>query len=153
VFEPVAEAICSVFLPAMLQATEAECQRELTTVSVRKAGQGLPDPIQLPSRTPRIFSISETFKRLKRQTATGRDKCTLLIKKTLLGIIDDIHNPAVGILLMSMRFIENDLIAKKWLYFVYFFASFVLLVYFVSLVSTQLSTLSTLSSSVVFKTQ
>jgi hypothetical protein len=29
--------------------------------------------------TPGIFSILETFKRHKRQTATERDKCTLLI--------------------------------------------------------------------------
>jgi hypothetical protein len=40
-FEPVEEAIRSV-----LQATEAECQRELTTVSVCKASLGLPDPTQ-----------------------------------------------------------------------------------------------------------
>jgi hypothetical protein len=46
-FEPVKEAIRSVFLLALLQATEAECQRELMTVSIRKAGLGLPDPIQL----------------------------------------------------------------------------------------------------------
>jgi hypothetical protein len=69
--------------------------------------------------TPGIFSILETFKRHKRQTATERDKCTLLIEKPLLGIIADIHNPAVGILLMLIRSIENDLIAKKWSYFVF----------------------------------
>jgi hypothetical protein len=46
-FEPVEEAIRSVFLPALLQAAEAECQRKLTTISIRKAGLGLPDPTQL----------------------------------------------------------------------------------------------------------
>jgi hypothetical protein len=55
-FEPVKEAIRLVFLPALLQATEAECQRELTTVSVRKAGQGLPDPTQL---APGVRSLRE----------------------------------------------------------------------------------------------
>ena len=55
-FEPVEEAIRSVFLPALLQATEAECQRELTTVSVRKAGLGLPDPTQ---SAPGCFAASE----------------------------------------------------------------------------------------------
>jgi hypothetical protein len=60
----------------------------------------------------------------------------LLIKKPLLGIIADIHNPAIGILLMLIRSIENDLIAKNG-HTLYFFVSFVLFVYFVSLVSTQ----------------
>ncbi len=36
----------STFLPALLVATEAECQRELTTLSVRQAGLGLPDPLK-----------------------------------------------------------------------------------------------------------
>jgi ABC-type amino acid transport system permease subunit len=71
--------------------------------------------------TPGVFSISETLKRHKRQTATGRDKCTLMISKPLLGIIADIHNTAVGILLMLIRFIENDLIAKKRSYFIHIF--------------------------------
>jgi hypothetical protein len=56
-FEPVEEAIRSVFLPALLQATEAECQRKLTTVSVRKAGLGLPDPTQ---SAPGCFAASKT---------------------------------------------------------------------------------------------
>jgi hypothetical protein len=43
-FEPVEEAIRMVFLPALLQATEEECQRELTSLSVCQAGLGLPDP-------------------------------------------------------------------------------------------------------------
>jgi hypothetical protein len=47
------------------------------------------------SGTPGIFSIWETFKRHKRQTATGRDKCTLLIKKSLLGVIAHIHNDGI----------------------------------------------------------
>ncbi len=45
-FQPVEDAIRTVFLPALLQATEAECQRELSTVSVSQAGLGLPDPTQ-----------------------------------------------------------------------------------------------------------
>ena len=36
-------------------------------------------PPDLAPGTPGIFSILETFKRHKRQTATERDKCTLLI--------------------------------------------------------------------------
>jgi hypothetical protein len=55
-FEPVKEVICSVFLPALLQAAEAECQRKLTTVSVRTAGLGLPDPTQ---SAPGCFTASE----------------------------------------------------------------------------------------------
>jgi hypothetical protein len=42
-FELVEEAIRLVFIPALLQATEAECQRKLTTISVPKAGLGLLD--------------------------------------------------------------------------------------------------------------
>ncbi len=47
--------------------------------------------------TPGILSISETFKRHKIQTATGREKCTQLIKKPLLGVIADNHDAAGGI--------------------------------------------------------
>jgi hypothetical protein len=54
--EPVEEAIRSVFLPALLQAAEAECQRKLTAVSVRKDGLGLPDPTQ---SAPGCFAASE----------------------------------------------------------------------------------------------
>jgi hypothetical protein len=43
-FGAVEEVIRSVLLLALLQAIEAECQRKLTTVSVRKAGLGLLDP-------------------------------------------------------------------------------------------------------------
>ncbi len=43
-FEPVEEAIHTVFLPALLQSTEEESQRELTTLSVGQAGLGLPGP-------------------------------------------------------------------------------------------------------------
>jgi hypothetical protein len=56
VFEPVKEAIRLVFLPALLQATGAECQHKLTTVSVGKAGLGLPDPTQL---APGCFAATE----------------------------------------------------------------------------------------------
>jgi hypothetical protein len=115
---------------------------------------------QSRSGTPGIFSISETFKRHKRQTATGREKCTQLIKKPLLGVIADIHDPAVGILLMfKMRFIENDPIAKKWSYFVFLclVCPVCLLcltrVYPICLICLLYSTSSTLSTSVVFKTQ
>jgi hypothetical protein len=66
--------------------------------------------------TAGIFLMSETFKRHKRQTAKQRYKCTLLIKKTLLGIIVDIYKVAIGIVLMLMTFKDNDLIAKKWSY-------------------------------------
>jgi hypothetical protein len=45
-FEPVKEAIQTVFLPALLEATEPECQRKLTTLSIRQAGLGLPNPVQ-----------------------------------------------------------------------------------------------------------
>jgi hypothetical protein len=45
-----------VFLPALLQATEAETQRELTTLSVRQAGLGLPD---LTLSAPDCFAASE----------------------------------------------------------------------------------------------
>jgi hypothetical protein len=45
-FEPVEEAIRMAFLPALLEATEAECQRDLTTISVCQAGLGLPNPVQ-----------------------------------------------------------------------------------------------------------
>jgi hypothetical protein len=55
-FEPVEEAIRTVFLPALLEATEAECQRELTTISVRQAGLGLPNPVQ---SAPACFAASE----------------------------------------------------------------------------------------------
>jgi hypothetical protein len=54
------------------------------------------EPNYIPG-TPGIFSMSQTLKRHKRQTATGKDKCTLMIEKPLLGIIADIHNTAVGI--------------------------------------------------------
>jgi hypothetical protein len=84
-------------------------------------GRSLSTARESESGTPGVFSISETLKRHKRQTATGRDKCTLMISKPLLGIIADIHNTAVGILLMLIRFIENDLIAKKRSYFIHIF--------------------------------
>jgi hypothetical protein len=45
-FDPVEEVIRSVLLLVLLQATEAECQRKLTTFSVREAGLGRPDPTQ-----------------------------------------------------------------------------------------------------------
>jgi hypothetical protein len=54
--EPVEEAIRTVFLPALLEATEAECQRELTTISIRQAGLGLPNPVQ---SAPGCFAASE----------------------------------------------------------------------------------------------
>jgi hypothetical protein len=44
-----------------------------------------------------------------------------MIKTPLLGIIADIHNTAVGILLMLITFKENDLIAKKRTYFILLF--------------------------------
>jgi hypothetical protein len=60
-FEPVEEAIRTVFLPALLQATEAECQRELTTLSVRQAGLGLPNPTQSAQAS---FAASEACSEL-----------------------------------------------------------------------------------------
>jgi hypothetical protein len=57
-FAPVKEAICMVFLPALLQATEAETQRELTTLSVRQAG--LPDPT-LSSLTAAMAAASASL--------------------------------------------------------------------------------------------
>jgi hypothetical protein len=44
-----------------------------------------------------------------------------MIKKPLLGIIANIHNTAVGILLMFIRLIEKNLIAKKRSYFILLF--------------------------------
>jgi hypothetical protein len=45
-FQPVEEAIRVAFLPALLGGAEDETQRELTSLSVRRAGLGLPDPTQ-----------------------------------------------------------------------------------------------------------
>jgi hypothetical protein len=72
-----------------------------------------------------------------------------MISKPLLGIIADIHDTAVGILLMLIKFIENDLIAKKRSYY----TSFSRLSRLSTLSHSCLPILSTLSTSVVFKTQ
>jgi hypothetical protein len=76
-FEPVEEAIQTVFLPALLEATEAECQRELTTVSVRPAGMGLPNPVQ---SAPACFAASQA--------------CTSLLVTT--GLNANIHTRHAG---------------------------------------------------------
>ena len=68
-FEPVEEAIRTVFLPALLEATEAECQRELTTISVRQAGLGLPNPVQ---SAPACFAASEACTSLLVTSLRGR---------------------------------------------------------------------------------
>jgi hypothetical protein len=64
-FEPIEEAIRMVFLPALLQATAAETQRELTTLSVRQAGLGLPDPTL---SAPDCFAASEASTELLAQS-------------------------------------------------------------------------------------
>jgi hypothetical protein len=81
----------------------------------------------------------------------------LLIEKPLLGIIVDIHKNAAVV--------ENDLIAKKWSYFVYFVSvvsnpiCLVLLhstsstSFTSSTSSTGTSSTSSTGTSVVFKTQ
>lgn len=43
-FQPIEDAIRDVFIPALLQGLPDETQRELTSLSVRHAGLGLPDP-------------------------------------------------------------------------------------------------------------
>jgi hypothetical protein len=82
---------------------------------------------------PAFFRIWRHSKGIRDRLRQRQTSVRYWLKKPLQCIIADIHNPAVGILLMLIRSIENDLIAKKWSY-LYFFVSFVLFVYFVSLV-------------------
>jgi hypothetical protein len=60
-FEPVEAAIRTVFLPALLQGTEGETQRELTSLSVRRAGLGLLNPTRT---APDCFTASEACTKL-----------------------------------------------------------------------------------------
>jgi hypothetical protein len=75
--EPVKEALQTVFLPALLEATKDECQRKLTTISVRQAGLDLPNPVQ---STPACFATSEACTSLlvtlrrERTRHTGRER-------------------------------------------------------------------------------
>ena len=43
-FQPIEDALRDVFIPALLQGAPAETQRELTSLAVRHAGLGIPDP-------------------------------------------------------------------------------------------------------------
>jgi hypothetical protein len=69
-FAPVEEAIRSVFLPALLGGEAEETQRALTSLSVRQAGLGLPDPTQSAAG---CFAASEACtKVLTRSLCRGR---------------------------------------------------------------------------------
>jgi hypothetical protein len=43
-FQPIEDALWDVFIPALLQGVPAETQRKLTSLAVRHAGLGIPDP-------------------------------------------------------------------------------------------------------------
>jgi hypothetical protein len=66
--------------------------------------------------TPGIFSMLETLKRHKRQTATQREKVRYCIKTVTNRLDIWFNNVAVGILLMLIALLENDLIAKNGSY-------------------------------------
>jgi hypothetical protein len=70
-FQPIEDAIRDVFLPALLQGNSTETQRELTSLAVRHAGLGIPDPTS--TATANYDTSVACAKLLTRSLRAGKD--------------------------------------------------------------------------------